>query len=87
VEQRFFTTDELLAAQEAFAISTRLGVVGLSHFDDQPLGRGGEWEGTSGPVSLALNELLVVQRSVTPGSPDHTEVPYGYMTGMKGQLV
>jgi hypothetical protein len=86
VERRFFSTAELQDAREGFAISTRLGVVGLSHFDDAPLGRGTEWEGTSGPVSLALNELLVVQRAYKQGSAEHTEVPYGYLTGMKSQL-
>lgn len=87
VEQRFFTKDELLAAQEAFAISTRMGVVGISHLDDQPMCKGSEYEGSSGPVSLALNELLVLQKQPRQGSDEHTEVPYGYLTGMKSQLI
>lgn len=89
MEQRLFTTQELLAAQEAFAISTRIGVIGISHFDDQQIGTH-EYEGEAGPVSLALNELLKVEAQPQPGSdpgPGFTEVPYGYLTGMKSQLV
>lgn len=86
IEQRYFTTQELLAAQEAFAISTRIGVVGISHFDDQQIGTH-EYQGQAGAVSLALNELLAFERQPKPGSPLFTEVPYGYLTGMKSQLV
>jgi len=86
IEQRFFSTKELLAAQEAFAISTRIGVVGISHFDEQQIGTH-EYEGEAGPVALALNELLAVERDPKPGSELFTEVPYGYLTGMKSQLV
>ena len=86
VEQRYFTTQELLAAQEAFAISTRIGVVGISHFDDQQIGTH-EYEGEAGPVGLALNSLLEVEAQPKPQSPLFTEVPYGYLTGMKSQLV
>jgi hypothetical protein len=37
-------------------------------------------------VSLGLNEMLVADRQHKPGSDKHTEVPYGYMTGMRSQL-
>jgi hypothetical protein len=86
IERRTFTTQELLAAQEAFAISTRLGVVGISSFDDQQVGQH-EDEGEAGTVSLALNAVLEVVRQPVVGSPRFTEVPYGYLTGMKSQLV
>lgn len=86
VEQRTFTTQELLAAKEAFAISTRNGVLGISHFDEQPVGSHA-YEGEAGTVSMALSELLVVQREPQQGSPLFVEVPYGYLTGMKAQLV
>jgi branched-subunit amino acid aminotransferase/4-amino-4-deoxychorismate lyase len=86
VEQRTFTTQELLAAKEAFAISTRNGVLGISHFDEQPVGTHA-YEGEAGTVSMALSELLVVQREPQQGSPLFVEVPYGYLTGMRAQLV
>lgn len=86
LERRCFTTEELVAAQEAFAISTRYGVVGINEFDGQRIGTHG-YEGEAGPVALALNELLNVERQPRKGSPLFTEVPYGYLTGMKSQLV
>lgn len=86
IERRTFTTAEVLAAQEAFAISTRGGVVGISHFDDQAIGTH-EYEGEAGAVSLALNALLEYERQPRQGDPLFTEVPYGYLTGMKAQLV
>jgi branched-subunit amino acid aminotransferase/4-amino-4-deoxychorismate lyase len=86
IEQRTFTVTELLAAHEAFAISTRAGVLGISHFDDQQIGTH-EYEGEAGAVAMGLNELLAVERQPKPGSPLFTEVPYGYLTGMKAQLV
>lgn len=88
IEQRTFTVQEMLAAQEAFAVSTQIGVIGITHFDDQQIGTH-EFEGEAGTVSMALNELLVVERQPKPGSPSpaFTEVPYGYLTGMKSQLV
>lgn len=81
-----FTVQQMLAAQEAFAISTRIGVIGITHFDDQQIGTH-EYDGEAGPVSMALNELLAVERQPKPGSPLFIEVPYGYLTGMKAQLV
>lgn len=86
IEQRTFTVQEMLAAQEAFAVSTQIGVIGITHFDEQQIGTH-EFEGEAGAVSMALNELLAVQRQPKEGSPAFTEVPYGYLTGMKSQLV
>eukprot|EP00879_Flechtneria_rotunda_P006201 GHRR01006519.1.p1 GENE.GHRR01006519.1~~GHRR01006519.1.p1 ORF type:complete len:108 (+),score=17.15 GHRR01006519.1:516-839(+) len=85
VERRTFTVDELKAAKEAFAVSTREGVVGISHIDDQFIGQHA-FVDQAGPVSLALNEMLMVDRQPKEGSTRHTEVPYGYMTGMRDQL-
>lgn len=85
VERRAFTTGELAGAREAFAVSTRHGVVGISHFNDKWVGDH-EFEGQAGPVSLALNALLELDREPVPGSAKHTEVPYGYLTGMRSQL-
>jgi hypothetical protein len=86
IEQRTFTVQEMLAAQEAFAVSTQIGVIGITHFDEQQIGTH-EFKGEAGAVSMALNELLAVQRQPKEGSPAFTEVPYGYLTGMKSQLV
>jgi branched-subunit amino acid aminotransferase/4-amino-4-deoxychorismate lyase len=86
IERRTFSTQELLAAQEAFAISTRMGVVGISHFDEQQIGTH-DYEGEAGSVSMALHALLEFERQPKQGSPLFTEVPYGYLTGMKAQLV
>jgi len=85
VERRLFSVEELQAAQEAFAINTRAGVVGISHFDDQWIGKH-EFLEQAGPLSLALNEMLNVDRQYMAGSSRHTEVPYGYMSGMLSHL-
>jgi hypothetical protein len=62
-------------------------VVGISHFDGQWIGEEAhEYVEQAGPVSLALNAMLVADREYRQGSDRHTEVPYGYMTGMKSQL-
>eukprot|EP00878_Enallax_costatus_P027491 GHUV01029608.1.p1 GENE.GHUV01029608.1~~GHUV01029608.1.p1 ORF type:complete len:237 (+),score=45.98 GHUV01029608.1:496-1206(+) len=89
VERRMFTVDELKRAQEAFAMNTFLGVVGISHLDSEWIGVDEEYQELEqcGPVSLALNEMLHVDRNYKKGSAKHTEVPYGYMTGMVSQLV
>lgn len=85
VQRRTFTVDELKAAAEAFAINSYIGCVGLSHFDGQWIGEH-EYLEQAGPVSLALNSLLGVDREYREGSAKHTEVPYGYMTGMRSHL-
>eukprot|EP00775_Hariotina_reticulata_P008467 gene8467-8651_t len=85
IERRLFTVGEMLTAQEAFAINTRAGVVGISHFDDKWIGKH-EFLEQAGPLSLALNEMLNVDRQYVAGSSRHTEVPYGYMSGMLSQL-
>ncbi|KAF8055828.1 hypothetical protein HT031_006603 [Scenedesmus sp. PABB004] len=60
VERRTFSLEELAGAAEGFAISSELGVVGLASLDGRPIGAGAhEFEGRSGPVSLALHEMLV----------------------------
>lgn len=87
VERRTFTVQELKAAQEAFAINTFLGVVGISHLEDEWIGTDEEFLEQCGPISLALNEMVHVDRNYKKGSTKHTEVPYGYMTGMLSQLV
>jgi hypothetical protein len=62
-------------------------VVGISHFDEKWIGEDAhEYAEQAGPVSLALNEMLVADRQYRQGSDRHTEVPYGYMTGMRSQL-
>lgn len=86
VERRIFSLSELRDAAEAFAVSSTIGVVGISHIDGHWIGAH-EFEGAAGPTSLALNEMLIVARKPTPGSSEHTEVPYGYMTGMLSQLI
>lgn len=87
VERRMFTVDDMKQAQEVFAMNTFLGVVGISHIDNEWIGDDEENLEQCGPVSLALNEMLHVDRNYKKGSTRHTEVPYGYMTGMVSQLV
>jgi hypothetical protein len=63
------------------------GVVGISHFEGKWIGEDAhEYVDQAGPVSLGLNEMLVADRQYKKGSDKHTEVPYGYMTGMRSQL-
>jgi branched-subunit amino acid aminotransferase/4-amino-4-deoxychorismate lyase len=82
IEQRPVHIDELLAAREVFMTSTTCLVVPVTHVDETPIG-----DGSSGKTALALHAAMVNDMRPAEGSARHTAVPYGYLTGMRSQLV
>lgn len=74
--------DELLQAREVFVSSTTTLVVPVTHVDEKPIG-----DGTVGKSALALYAALVNDMKPVEGSGRHMEVPYGYLTGMRSQLI
>ena len=82
VEQRPVHVDELLAAREVFMTSSTALVVPVTHVDEAPIG-----DGTSGKTALALHVALANDMQPREGSARHMAVPYGYLTGMRSQLV
>jgi hypothetical protein len=81
-EGRPITVDDVSGALEVMAISTSLGVIPITHWGEDPIA-----DGTAGFISMALNAVLENDRIPEEGSPRHLAVPYGYLTGMKAQLV
>jgi 4-amino-4-deoxychorismate lyase len=82
VEQRPIHVDELLQAQEVFVSSTTSLVVPITHVDEHPIA-----DGKVGKSALALYAALVNDMRPVEGSARHMEVPYGYLTGMRSQLI
>lgn len=81
VEQRPISTSDLKGALEAMLISSTHGVVGLTHLDGEPIA-----DGSPGYIAGALQQVLLNDRVPREGSPRHTPVPYGGLTGMAAQL-
>jgi len=81
VEQRPITSDDLKGALEAMLLSTTMGVVGVTHFDDEAVG-----DGEVGYMTMALQAVLVNDRAPKEQSARHVPVPYGGLTGMSNQL-
>lgn len=82
VERRAISLDELKGAAEALLASSTHGVVGLTHVDGHPIG-----DGRPGLVTVALQAVLENDREPRAGSPVHTPVPYGGLTGMESNLL
>ncbi len=83
VKQRRIPVDEAFAAKEIMCIGSAMGVVGIHHWDEVAIG-----DGKPGAVANALYQLLLADMDPERGDPQmHTAVPYGYLTGMKDQLV
>ena len=81
IEQRPIHSDEVYEAQEVFLISSSRLVVGLTSWNGQKIG-----DGRPGPSALAFENILENDKKPREGSGLHIEVPYGYMTGMRGQI-
>ncbi|PNW73874.1 hypothetical protein CHLRE_13g576400v5 [Chlamydomonas reinhardtii] len=85
VQQRKLHISELQAAKEAFLVCTTYTVAPLASVDGAPIA-----DGATGVTTLALHYMLDNDmRPPPPGviSDRHTSVPYGYLTGMRDQLV
>lgn len=86
IERRPIHSDEVLAAKEAMLVDTGLLVSSLVSWNGQLIA-----DGRPGVHALAFATMLENDRLPDEGglsaSENHTEVPYGYVTGMRGQLV
>ena len=82
MEQRPLHLSELLAAREVVMTGTSGLVVPITHVDEQPIG-----EGAVGSSALALYAAMVNDMRPVEGSARHMAVPYGYLTGMRNELV
>lgn len=78
IDRQHFTVDEAKAAAEVFLTGTSLPVMPVVQWDDTRIGGG-----TPGMVALQLRALLQLDADPNPPSNRHTEVPYGFLTGME----
>lgn len=81
IEKRVVSAKEAKGALEMMLIGSQYPVMPIVEWDGDAIG-----DGTVGVVSLQLRTLLqsdvYPETSETAASPLHTEVPYGYLTGM-----
>lgn len=79
IEKRQVSVDEAKSSEEMMIVGSQYPVMPVVAWDGEPIG-----DGEAGIVSLQIRTLL--QTDACPpkeGSTDlHTEIPYGYMTGM-----
>ncbi|GMH34017.1 hypothetical protein BSKO_01851 [Bryopsis sp. KO-2023] len=78
IERRLFTVEEAKSALEVFVAGINIPVTGITHWDGDPIA-----DGTTGVNTLVFNAQIYKDAEYRPESPFHTEVPYGYMTGME----
>lgn len=82
IEQRPIHSDEVLQAKEVFLIGSSHRVTAITSWNGANIG-----DGRPGSSALAFGNILENDQVPREGSTEHTEVPYGYVTGMRGQLV
>lgn len=77
IERRPLGLREAKGALEVFLVGTSLPVMPVVKWDDQMIG-----DGQPGIASLQLRALVQGDMMQREGSDQHTEIPYGYLTGM-----
>lgn len=82
VEQRPIHVDEIKTSLEVMLCGSSIGVVPVTHWDDDAI-----HDGTPGIIALALHKVLKMHQMPTEDSYNHVAVPYGYLTGMREQLI
>ncbi|GLI61947.1 hypothetical protein VaNZ11_004508 [Volvox africanus] len=85
VQQRKLHISEVLAAKECFLVCTTFTIVPVCSVNGEPIA-----DRKTGLTTLALHYMLDNDMLAPPlgvYSPRHLQVPYGYMTGMRSQLV
>lgn len=80
--QRRIHSDELYKATEVFLVGSAHITMPLTFWNERPIG-----DGTPGIVALALSSMMELDMKPRDDHPDLMQVPYGYMTGMRSQLV
>ena len=76
-ERRHISVAEAKGAAEVFLVGTSLPVMPVVFWDDADIG-----DGAAGITALQLRALMQGDMRPVEGSDQHTEVPYGYLTGM-----
>ncbi|GFR47449.1 hypothetical protein Agub_g9173 [Astrephomene gubernaculifera] len=85
VQQRKMHVSEILAAKECFLVGTTFTIAPVRSIDGKPVN-----DNRTGLVTLALHYTLDNDMLPPPPgtiSPYHIPVPYGFMTGMRSQLM
>ena len=77
ISQRRISLEEAKSSKEAMLVGSQFPVMPIVKWDEHMIG-----EGDVGIVSLQLRVLLQADAQYSEKSPNHTEVPYGYLTGM-----
>jgi len=86
VEQRRIHKHEVLRAKEAFLVDTGLLVTAIVSLDGHQISDGQPGNHAMAFANMLENDRLPMEGSME-GFMQHIEVPYGYVTGMRGQLV
>ncbi|GAX75021.1 hypothetical protein CEUSTIGMA_g2467.t1 [Chlamydomonas eustigma] len=82
IEQRKIHFEEVYAAKEAFLIGSNTLVTAITSLNGQDIA-----DGRPGASSIAFANMLENDQLPREQSPVHIEVPYGYVTGMRGQII
>lgn len=77
VVRRHFSVDEAKAAKEVFLAGSSLPVVAVIAWDSSTIGTG-----LPGRGAMALRGLIENHMNPANNMGQHTEVPYGYITGI-----
>ena len=77
IVRRHFSVEEGKAAREVFLAGSSLPVMPVTMWDGDPIG-----DGVPGRGVLSLKALLLRHMNPANNKGQHTEVPYGYLTGM-----
>jgi 4-amino-4-deoxychorismate lyase len=77
IERRHIGVDEAKGAAEVFLVGSTLPVMSVVKWDDKVIG-----DGQPGIASLQLRALVQGDMMPREDSDQHTEIPYGYLTGM-----
>eukprot|EP00890_Picochlorum_soloecismus_P001365 jgi/Picsp_1/2229/NSC_05693-R1_branched-chain-amino-acid aminotransferase-like protein chloroplastic-like len=80
ISQRRISLEEAKSSKEAMLVGSQFPVMPIVKWDEHVLG-----EGDVGIVSLQLRVLLQADVQYSEKSSNHTEVPYGYLTGMEAE--
>lgn len=75
--RRHFSVDEAKAAREVFLAGSSLPVIGVIKWDTKTIG-----EGIPGRGVTAFRALIENHMNPANNRGQHTEVPYGFITGM-----
>lgn len=71
------TVKDLSEADEAFMTGGSVPVMAVTQWDGRDIG-----DGTVGVQALALRQMILNDMIPKKGSEQHTQIPYGRLTGM-----